>query len=320
MWFKETYRILAANPRLPLFEQGLLWNLCRFAWDKQGIVESDLQELARALREPVTAIQNIWEDFKCCAEEREGKWMLPEQWEGVKNYAQKITSAKIGGQASAKSRLLQIKDLRPTHAQANLKRKAKKRDFASTDLDLDLENTKKIQSKSHSRAVREQGEIERKDNCYASFLQAYQLSYASPYLGKAADFIQFWKLHDKSRAANWEITPERWQVAQRHYLCTPQGEHTFADLCAKFSTFYRSPLDRFGKPIEHNGVNNGIATTRTESAEERRLREFAEDLGAIAPTAEVGDHCGNGPQTQGASGDGAIRTDGYIDIVGTRLS
>lgn len=89
MWFKETYRALAANSRLSLTEQGALWNICRFAWERQGIAETDLFELSRALREPVELLRQVWPDFAAIAEEKDGKWMLAEQREGAEKYHQK---------------------------------------------------------------------------------------------------------------------------------------------------------------------------------------------------------------------------------------
>lgn len=50
--------------------------------------------------------------------------------------------------------------------------------------------------------------------------------------------------------------------------------------------------DKIRRQLTRQGGRNGVnQSTRTESAEERRLRELAEDLGAIAPAAEIGFDC-----------------------------
>lgn len=94
MWFKEQYAILKANPRMTLTEQGILWNICAFAWERQGITEKDLLELSRTLREPLENIRFVWMDFIAVAEEIDGKFMLAEHREGVKYYEQKVAAGR----------------------------------------------------------------------------------------------------------------------------------------------------------------------------------------------------------------------------------
>jgi hypothetical protein len=93
---------------------------------------------------------------------------------------------------------------------------------------------------------------ERQRNAYTDLFEAVFLSRQAvdpvPYIRQKHDFIQLFELFKKGENAKWPITLERWQRALENYFLSEVGHRTIADLCARFSTFYKGPLDRFGKP------------------------------------------------------------------------
>jgi hypothetical protein len=73
-----------------------------------------------------------------------------------------------------------------------------------------------------------------------------------PYMILAKDAVQLAELLKKGDTSDppWPITVERWDRALRNYYASPVGHRTLADFCVRFSTFWRGPLDRYGKPPE----------------------------------------------------------------------
>lgn len=94
---------------------------------------------------------------------------------------------------------------------------------------------------------------------YDEFTARFQAVYGAPYLSKKADFVQFAELQKKCASTNWELTQERFKRAMENYFASELGAHTFADLCARFSTFFHAPLDRFGKSLRlgSEGIADG---------------------------------------------------------------
>lgn len=85
---------------------------------------------------------------------------------------------------------------------------------------------------------------------YEIFITRFQVEYGMPYQSAAKDFVQFAGLQKKCADTNWELTEANFRRAMENYFGSELGQHTFADLCARFSAFFRSPLDRFGKPVQ----------------------------------------------------------------------
>src|SRR5262249_6376699 len=83
--------------------------------------------------------------------------------------------------------------------------------------------------------------------------------YEAPYQGKNdADFTNTQRLIRKCALKGWPLTERKFLFALKNYLATPQGSHTLADLASRFSSFYRSALDRYSKPITtHSGAKVG---------------------------------------------------------------
>lgn len=102
---------------------------------------------------------------------------------------------------------------------------------------------------------------------YEIFKTAFEERKKRPYPRKPHDFIQLTKWQKTYQ--EW-ATIEHWAQAVRHYFESPVSMHTLADIAVRFDAFYESPLDRYNKPLNQNGVNNGrlhgaIADTRTLS-------------------------------------------------------
>jgi hypothetical protein len=101
------------------------------------------------------------------------------------------------------------------------------------------------------------------DPVHSAFAQAFTNHYETPYMWQEHDFVKLANLRKTCEKNSWELTEARFAQALRHYFETEQGSHTLADLCARFSTFYRSALNQFGKPVGGNSTNgaqvNGAA-------------------------------------------------------------
>jgi hypothetical protein len=100
--------------------------------------------------------------------------------------------------------------------------------------------------------------IREADPCYETFCSAFARDYRAPYQHTTADFVRLAALRKTCTGNTWELTPERWAKGLENYFASDLGNHTLADLASRFSAFYRSPLDRFGKPIASvNGTGGG---------------------------------------------------------------
>jgi hypothetical protein len=86
------------------------------------------------------------------------------------------------------------------------------------------------------------------DRLYQAYCAAYLEDYGLPYRKKVADFVQ---LNHLCKAITLDRVEAAWSRAVANYFETPASSHTLADLCSRFETFYRSALDRFGKPLRH---------------------------------------------------------------------
>ncbi len=93
------------------------------------------------------------------------------------------------------------------------------------------------------------------DSFYEQFASDYERTYGIPYRKAKKDFVQLAKLRKDLQNA---LTQDSWNRAIRNYFVTPQSSHTMADLCVRYSTFQKHPLDRYGKP-----VRDGIVSPKT---------------------------------------------------------
>lgn len=99
------------------------------------------------------------------------------------------------------------------------------------------------------------------DPYFESFKTRFEQTYAAPYAprnGKLdGDYAQMNNLLKLCESKHWPMTDWKFAQALDHYFATPQGAHTLADLAARFSTFFRAALDKYGKPVDAPANGNG---------------------------------------------------------------
>lgn len=99
------------------------------------------------------------------------------------------------------------------------------------------------------------------DPLFQEFCLQFQTAHdGEPYAYKPADFVKLAGLRDryaKAKPEPWEVTVSRFRQAAENYFHSDLATHTLADLCERFSTFFRNPVDRFNKPMAVNGAPNG---------------------------------------------------------------
>jgi hypothetical protein len=102
--------------------------------------------------------------------------------------------------------------------------------------------------------------VRKPDVLFQEFCLQFQSAHAGePYAYKPADFVKLADLrkrYAKAKPQPWEVTVERFRQAAGHYFESDLATHTLADLCERFSTFFRNAVDRWNKPIT-NGNGNG---------------------------------------------------------------
>lgn len=99
------------------------------------------------------------------------------------------------------------------------------------------------------------------DPLFQEFCLQFQTAHdGEPYAYKPADFVKLAGLRDryaKAKPEPWDVTVSRFRQAAENYFHSDLATHTLADLCERFSTFFRTPLDRFNKPVARNGNGGG---------------------------------------------------------------
>lgn len=111
------------------------------------------------------------------------------------------------------------------------------------------------------------------DAFYSSFVTSYAQVYGCPYQNKRADFVQLAAC--RKQGGEW-LTADRWQTALVNYFASPLGAHTLADLSNRFGTFFRSALDRFGKPVQPARVISGKFGSSINAANSTEDEFYAE--------------------------------------------
>jgi len=82
---------------------------------------------------------------------------------------------------------------------------------------------------------------------YELFADSFLKSREIPYQSKKGDFVQLTILRKRVKD-NGNGLPERWEIAVGNYFASVLSSFTMADLCVRYDTFIKSPLDRYGKP------------------------------------------------------------------------
>jgi hypothetical protein len=88
------------------------------------------------------------------------------------------------------------------------------------------------------------------DRAATAFCDAFCAVRGIPYAVRTADCVQLANLRKAMRVPPGGI-PDGWALAVANYLGTPQGKYTLADLVCRYDVFRRSPLDRYGKPLDY---------------------------------------------------------------------
>jgi hypothetical protein len=110
--------------------------------------------------------------------------------------------------------------------------------------------TNKDKRKSNKRSAVAEEEMPRKDDpWYVVFRDVHQAKFDAPYQYQKNDFIKLWALKKSLSMTNGQI-PDSWKETCEHYLSTPQGKLTLADMCLRYGIFKRSPLNQFNRPTE----------------------------------------------------------------------
>ena len=122
------------------------------------------------------------------------------------------------------------------------------------------------------------------------FKDSYRLHVQSPYGWRDGDFPQLAKLR-KRFGLEHPQSPPGWIDALTNYFATPQKKYSLQDFAANYDTFKNTPLDRFGKPINH--VNSGANGNGTGKSKDETNRENAQRLlSRLDSQDRGGDECG----------------------------
>lgn len=110
-----------------------------------------------------------------------------------------------------------------------------------------------------------------------SFSVSYGIYRGNPYGWFQADFVQLAALRKRLRLESDE-TPFAWESALLNYFTSPLPKYSLKHFAADYDTFKDSPLDRYGKPINHinsNGDNgNGKHRETHNDKDNRAIKAF----------------------------------------------
>lgn len=139
---------------------------------------------------------------------------------------------------------------------------------------------------------------QQKNPFFERFAAQYAAEYEGPYVSRQGDFVQLAELRRRCRAHdNWDLNApasdgkrDRYQQALDNYFASDMATRTFADFCARFSTFFKGALDRFGQ-YQGNGGANGQQQTagNRETHNARATRKTFELLGINLDSSGAGD-------------------------------
>lgn len=107
------------------------------------------------------------------------------------------------------------------------------------------------------------------------FKDSYLLHKSNPYAWQDGDFEQLAGLRKRLGLIHPQIPPG-WSDALINYYATPQKKYSLRDLCVNFDAFKDSPIDRYGKPLNHvnTGGSNGTARETENDKNNRAVKDF----------------------------------------------
>lgn len=100
------------------------------------------------------------------------------------------------------------------------------------------------------------------------FTEKHVVETGTGYSVTSADGVQLAKLRKRDGIPP-RASPDLWPQAVANYFASPLSDYTLADLASRFAIFRNSPLDRYGKPINH-------AAAKGESDAQQRARRTSE--------------------------------------------
>ena len=209
---------------------GTLTRMALFAYDNDGISEADLEPLARRTRQSPGRVREAFEIFKSYASAADGRYFLPEaaaypqeRWRQPPATVEAAPVAK-----KAKPRAKAVEKPKPVE-----------------------KKVKKVDRNIPETLTPEQRLFER-------FRTRYDTLFEMPYIPQAKDFVSITRLRKFCASTGWELNEERWDRAVANYLVSDVGMFSVSHLCSPtmFSSLYRAPLDKFGRP---KPMTNGAA-------------------------------------------------------------
>ena len=85
------------------------------------------------------------------------------------------------------------------------------------------------------------------DLAYETFAEEHLKRLGSPYQSTTGDFVRLAALR-RQLSIPAKTAPEDWAKTVGHYLDSPMGKYSLADLASRYAVFRQGPLDRYGKP------------------------------------------------------------------------
>lgn len=118
---------------------------------------------------------------------------------------------------------------------------------------------------------------------FGLFVERYEAKYGCPYQSAEKDFIQLRRMLEQgAKSGEQWLNEARWLKATDNYFASELGNHTLADLSARFGAFFRNVLDKYNKPVVPAGVVPAViprSAPIVESNNARKRRETFERVG-----------------------------------------
>lgn len=105
-----------------------------------------------------------------------------------------------------------------------------------------------------------------------------------PYVFQAADFVHLAKLR-KAYSLVGKLTPPGWTDAIARYFGSPVTKYTMADMVVRYTIFHNSPVNTYGRPVNHGRTEHDSRTKaqitfdNTRAAAQRFLSGSTDPLG-----------------------------------------
>lgn len=110
------------------------------------------------------------------------------------------------------------------------------------------------------------------DDAVEEFRKACLWLTQAPYIVTPADMVNLARLRKGYGLAVGTCPPD-WEAAIENYFQSPLSKYSLADLCVRYTIFHNSPVDRYGKPVNHSGsYADGQTKAGRNLQEARKLR------------------------------------------------